>query len=446
VSVTLVYPGISKLGFGSFGGPDIDASWIHHGICQLAACLRQAEIPVDLIDLRAVSGWEQYEDELRRRRPALLGVSLMTVDYGPGVEAVRRAKRVLPGVRTVVGGIHPTLRPQEMLEVEEIDHVVTGEGEYALVELAQTLLAGRSAARQLSGAVPDLDALPYEMREVFDLQVSMRHPLQPLRSPFISLITGRGCLYNCSFCQPAERAIFGRKVKRRSVGHVIGELQELRDKYRFASMLIDDDCLTEHPDWVMEFCDAYQSAGFRQKFFCQSRADIIVRREPMIRRMREAGLAGVFVGFETGTNRLLNLLRKGCKVEHNYKAARILKKLGINIWANIMLGIPTETREDALATFKMLDDLDPEFFSPSFFTPLPGSDLYEWCMERDLCLISDHASFRRNPSEAKIKGIDYAFLNEQLKRARARRRVKFFLNRAKWKVNRMIPSAPPALR
>ena len=111
-----------------------------------------------------------------------------------------------------------------------------------------------------------------------------------------------------------------------------------------------------------------------------------------------------------------------------------------------MLGIPTETREDALATFKMLDDLDPEFFSPSFFTPLPGSDLYEWCMERDLCLINDHASFRRNPGEAKIKGIDYAFLNEQLERARARRRMKYFLNRAKWKVNRMIPSAPPALR
>jgi len=441
MSVTLVYPGISHLGFGSFGGGDIDASWIHHGLCQLAACLRQAKIPVDLIDLRAVSGWEQYEDELRRRRPALVGVSVMTVDYGPAMEAVRRAKRILPGVRTVVGGIHPTLCPQEMLEIEEIDHVITGEGEIALVELAKTVLAGRSAARQLVGTVPDLDALPYEMREVFDIQVALRHPLQPLRPPFITLITGRGCLYNCSFCQPAERSVFGRKVRRRSVEHVIGELKDLWEKYQFASILIDDDCLTEHPDWVMEFCDAYQEAGFRQKFFCQSRADIIVRREPMIRRMKEIGLAGVFIGFESGSERLLRLLRKGCKLEHNYEAAKILKRLGIQIWANIMVGIPTETKEEALATFKMLEDLDPDFFSPSFFTPHPGSDLYDWCMERDLCLIKDHASFRRNPTEAKIKGIDYTFLREQLDRANARRRVKYFLNRVKWKVNRMIPYA-----
>jgi anaerobic magnesium-protoporphyrin IX monomethyl ester cyclase len=366
----------------------------------------------------------------------------MTVDYAPGVEAARRAKRILPDVRTVVGGIHPTLCPQEMLEVEEIDHVITGEGEFALVELAREVHAGRRGERQMAGTAPDLNALPYEMREVFDIQVSLRHPLQPLRPPFVTLITGRGCLYNCSFCQPAERSLFGRKVKRRSVAHVMGELEGLREKYRFASMLIDDDCLTEDPDWVMAFCDAYQGAGFHQKFFCQSRADIIVRREPMIRRMKEAGLSGVFIGFESGSERLLRLLRKGCKLEHNYEAARILKDIGVNIWANIMVGIPTETKEEALATFKMLEDLDPEFFSPSFFTPHPGSDLYDWCVERDLCLIRDHASFRRNPTEAKIKGIDYGFLREQLERAHARRRVKHFFNRVKWKVNRMAPPSP----
>ena len=98
-----------------------------------------------------------------------------------------------------------------------------------------------------------------------------------LPPPFVTIIAGRGCIYNCAFCKPAESLIFGKKVRRRSVANVMGELRMLRDRFHFNSFMFHDDCLIEDREWVAEFCDAYMGEGFTQPFFCQGRADIIVR-------------------------------------------------------------------------------------------------------------------------------------------------------------------------
>jgi len=241
-----------------------------------------------------------------------------------------------------------------------------------------------------------------------------------LPPPFVTLIAGRGCMYNCSYCQPAERYIFGRRVRRRSVTNVLAELEQLRARYRFNSFMFHDDCLTEDRDWVIEFCQSYRQAGFTQPFFCQSRADIIVKNEDMVALMAQAGLRGYLIGFESGSDRVLRFIRKGTKVWQNLKAAEICKKYGIAIWANYMLGLPTETEDEMRATIRMLKQIDPDYYSPAFYTPHPGSDLYTYCEEHDLSLITDHDSFRRNPTEVKIKGHDPAFLRWALAESQRR--------------------------
>lgn len=119
----------------------------------------------------------------------------------------------------------------------------------------------------------------------------------------------------------------------------------------------------------------------------------------------------MFIGFESGNQRVLNFLRKGTTVEQNYRAAKICRKYGIKIWANYMVGIPTETKKEVIDTVNMIKKIRPEHYSPAFYTPAPGSDLFAYCEKNNLSLIKNHDNYRRNPTKAKIKGLDYKFLN-----------------------------------
>jgi len=178
-------------------------------------------------------------------------------------------------------------------------------------------------------------------------------------------------------------------------------------------MMIHDDCLTEDTEWIYEFCRRYREE-FQIPFACQTRADIVCKNENMIKEMRASGLYLFFIGFESGNQRVLNFLRKGTKVEHNYRAAEICKKYGIKIWANYMLGIPTETKAEIMDTVRMIQTIKPDHYSPAFFTPHPGSDLFDYCEEQGLSLIKNHDDYRRNATDCKIKGIEYDFLYKAL--------------------------------
>jgi radical SAM superfamily enzyme YgiQ (UPF0313 family) len=445
MNVSLIYPGIAGYGFNSLGR-GMEAGWVSHGLAHLSSATKVQGFDVDLIDLRALSGWDEYRDELLRRRPDVVALTMMSVDYNPATEAARIVKEVLPETTVVVGGPHPTIMVEEVAELPFFDYIITREGEVTFPWLLGALRDGQSPQeRILEGEMPDLDALPYPDRDLFldewrRYGYTLESPEVPfvpdLPAPFLTIIAGRGCKYNCNFCQPAERMIFGRKVRKRSPANIIAELEQLRDRYKFASFMFHDDCLTENREWVLEFCDLYEEHGFTQPFFCQSRADIIVQNEDMVQRMAEVGLTGYFIGFESGNDRILKFLRKGTKRETNLDAARICKKHGIKIWANYMLGLPTETKEEVMDTVTMLKEIDPDWYSPAFYTPHPGSDLYDYCVENNLSLITSHDQYRRNPWEIKVKGQDEEFLKWALKESQRRKPVNATRRQAQYLWNR----------
>jgi radical SAM superfamily enzyme YgiQ (UPF0313 family) len=436
---TLVYPGIAGLGFTSVG-KGMEAGWISHGLAHLSSAAKAQGFEVDLIDLRSLTGWDEYRAEIAVRQPDVIGVTMMSVDYAPATQAIDLAKEVDPRIKAVVGGPHPTLALDEVVKNAKIDYVITHEGEVTFPKLLAALSAGQPPQdRILAGEPPVLDDLPFPDRDLFldewrragYTSDSPEDPFVPeLPPPFVTIIAGRGCKYNCSFCQPAERRLFGRGVRRRSPGNIIRELEELRQRYRFASFMFHDDTLTEDKEWVIEFCRLYQERGFTQPFFCQSRADIVVRHEDMVERMAEAGCKGYFIGFESGSDRVLKFIRKGTTRAVNIEAARICRRHGIKIWANYMLGLPTETRQEVLDTLSMLKEIDPDYYSPAFYTPHPGSDLYDYCVENDLSLITSHDQYRRNPTEVKIVGQDYEFLKWALEESMRRTSVNRLRRRA----------------
>ncbi|MGD2177842.1 MAG: radical SAM protein, partial [Anaerolineae bacterium] len=232
---------------------------------------------------------------------------------------------------------------------------------------------------------------------------------------------GRGCVYNCAFCKPGEDFLFGKRTRRRGVNNVVAELQDLVERYHIASFMFHDDCLTEDRAWVSQFTDEYVAAGLDMPFFCQSRADIIVNHEDMVRRMAEAGLRGYFIGFESGNDRVLDFIRKGTTVEQNVEAARVCRRHGVKIWANYMMGLPTETKHEVMDTVRLMKEIDPDYYSPAFFTPHPGTDLYNYTVQHDLSRITDYDSYRRNPTEPKIRGQDYDFLKWAMAESQRRR-------------------------
>jgi radical SAM superfamily enzyme YgiQ (UPF0313 family) len=311
--------------------------------------------------------------------------------------------------------------PEELVPVAELDYVFRGEGEVSFVHLVEAIERGqRPAEKIVIGEPPDLDTIPYPDRELFKAQE------QPWwltgKTPFVTIIAGRGCVYNCSYCQPAERIMFGKKVRRRSVDNVIGELKMLRDRYHFNAFMFHDDCLIEDPAWVRQFCHRYREEGFHQEFICQGRADLICRHRDLIAGMRSAGLVGLIIGFESGSQRVLNFVRKGVKVEQNFEAAAICRELGIKIQANYMLGLPTETKDEIRETLAMIAKINPYMHSRGIFTPSPGSDLFDYCVKNGLVIFTSHDDYRRDLYQInKIKGVDYAFIEREIRRLDSQR-------------------------
>ena len=430
IKTTLVYAGIAGYGFNSLKR-GMEAGWISHGLARLGAAAKAEGFEVNLIDLRALSGWDQFREVLAERDPDVVGVTMMSVDYNPASRVVRIAKEVKPEVVTVIGGPHATIALEDSLRIPHVDYLVTREGEVTFPWLLRLIEGGDPPPqRVLRGQTPDLGTIPLADRELFldewrkwgyDLDSPEVAFVEELPPPFATVIAGRGCNYNCSFCKPGEDYLFGKRTRRRSAGNVIAELHQLVERYHLRSFMFHDDCLTEDRDWVIEFTDKYIAEGFTMPFFCQSRADILVKHEDMVARMAEAGLRGYFIGFESGSDRVLKFIRKGTTAEQNRQAARVCRKYGISVWANYMMGLPTETEEEVLETVRLMKEIDPDYYSPAFFTPHPGTDLYDYAAEHDLSRITDYDSYRRNPTEPKIKGQDYDFLKRAMRESQRRK-------------------------
>jgi len=416
VKVTLIYPGITDCGFNSLRGNE--GSWINHGLAILSSALKNKGHQVDLIDLRRLKGWEHYRRVLMDKRSDVFGITMMSVDYNASVRSADIIREIEPAAKVFVGGPHPSICPEDVENLKCIDHIVKGEGEITFPKLVRDIFNGGKVPRIIQGEpLENLDDSPWADRDLFDCP---EEPFVPfLKPPFVTIIAGRGCRYNCNYCQPAERLIFGPKVRRRSVDNVIQELKYLYKRYRFNSFMLHDDCLTEDRDWVTGFCRQLKAEGLNKPFVAQSRADIICKNRDMVEMLRDTGLKLFIIGFESGSDRVLKFLRKGCTRRQNLEAAHICRELGIKIWANYMLGLPTETREEVLETLSMLKEIKPYHCSPAFYTPHPGSDLFEMGKKMGIHLIASHDSYRRNTYEPKIKGPDYKFLTNILSKSMA---------------------------
>ncbi len=407
MKILLIYPGLVE-GFGSYYK---GSNWFNHGLGIISAVLKKGGHAVEYLDCRKLHGWDEVAQRINAVEFEMAMISVATVDFEPSKKIATIIKAKDPNLKIMVGGPHPTLMTEQTAEVKEFDYIFTHEAEVTLPKILDDF---PNIPRITRGEMPvELDSLPFVDRS---LAPEGETPwFTGFKKPYFAITASRGCLYNCSFCQPAERAVFGNKVRKRSVDNIVDELGYLTREYGMRSFMIHDDCFTQYYSWAEEFCEKKQQRGLNQSFACQSRADIICKRPDLMQKLVDVGLRWVLIGFESGSDRVLQYIRKGTTVEQNLKAAQICKKLRIKIFANYMFGLPAETNEEMRQTAEMMRAIKPDGYSPSVFTPAPGSDLYAYCADNDLILINSSEGYRRNAgSGAKIKGVDYACVEQMV--------------------------------
>jgi anaerobic magnesium-protoporphyrin IX monomethyl ester cyclase len=371
------------------------------GILLISSVLKQAGHQVSLV----VATEEDPVEAALRLKPDVLGYTVYTGPHTWYLDLNQRIRAQLPGVFSIFGGPHPTFFP-ELIEREGVDGVCIGEGEYATLDLMNTLQRNGEGVTLPDLAIPnwwfkvndeivrnelrplltgqELDALPFADREL--LYAAHVHSRRAKIKPFI---TGRGCPYDCAFCfNKAYSDLYGghgRRFRRRSPGNVIDELKEVTSNHDVRFVLFMDDTFILQDKWLTEFMTRYKAeirrAGRPLPFWCQVRANLVTDKK--IALFKDAGCVSVSFGLEAGNDRLRNaVLNRNMSREEILGAAETLRRHGIAFMTNNMLGLPTGNLETDFETLELNAQCRPAYANVFLFQPYPKTALGEWAYEQ----------------------------------------------------------------
>ncbi|MCZ7569699.1 MAG: B12-binding domain-containing radical SAM protein [Ardenticatenaceae bacterium] len=317
------------------------------------------------------------------------------------------------GCTVIVSGADATDHAAEYL-AQGADYILVGEGEITLGELLDSL-TGRSSRPvhevlgltfpvagsgwQVEDSSPatrpstfnlhpsdlptfntgrrpdirDLDALPFPAWDLVDIGHYQRMWRERHGSYSMNMVTTRGCPYQCNWC---AKPIWGQRHNVRSPENVVAELKWLKETYHPDHIWFADDIMGLKPGWIQTFADLVEKNGARLPFKSLSRVDLLLRGDT-IDALKRAGCQSVWVGAESGSQKILDAMEKGTTVEQIYAAARRLHEAGIKVGFFLQFGYPGETREDIEKTLQMVRDCQPDDVGMSVSYPLPGTRFFE---------------------------------------------------------------------
>ncbi len=270
------------------------------------------------------------------------------------------------------------------------DYVLIGEGEETLVELLAFLSERRDpsqliglAARQtrLIRRRPDisnLDALPFPAWDLVDVEKYRLIWLKRHGYFSMNMVTTRGCPFHCNWC---AKPIWGQRYHSRSPENVAAEMKWLKETYRPDHIWYADDILGLKPGWLPRLAEALRAQGSLIPFKCLSRADLLIRPGE-VEALSRLGAQTVWMGAESGSQKILDAMDKGTRIEQIHEATRRLKDAGIRVGFFLQFGYPGETLEDIERTIQLVRDCDPEDIGVSVSYPMPGTRFYDAVREQ----------------------------------------------------------------
>ena len=330
--------------------------------------------------------WNEIREIIRRKKAKIIGIS----SYCSTHSAVRRVAKIAkahPDCHVVVGGPYATLQPEKIILDRHIDFVVSGEGEYSMLELTDCLLKKKGDIGNIDGItfrvgsksrstckrsrIRNLDALPF-----IDYGLLLNKEFYDC-SKMMSLIGSRGCPYRCTFC--ASVPLWGKKVVFRSVDSLLNELDFNIKEYGITRFRFYDDTFTSSPDRTVEFCTKFVQRKFHNKlrWGCLSRVNGV--NEKVIRALEEANCSSIALGVESGSDRILECLKKGITKNMVREKTNIIKQSKLLLHLYFMIGSPHEKECDIIESYRFIKELKPDSINLTTFTPYFGTALYDYC-------------------------------------------------------------------
>jgi len=369
------------------------------GLGYLASSLRKHGFEPQLLDCnKAELKADEFKEYLVKNNFHMVGFQVYTNSLLSAKAMMKVVRNILPDTVILIGGPHPSGDPEQALFFfQEADCAVIGEGEEAVVELMKlsrgdlrnsSLLskinnvAFRDSAKGIVvNAVKFYEDINLIPNPAWDLIDPRTYPISPHGTfsksyPVAPVITSRGCPYLCTFCAGFKST--GRKLRRRSVENVLDEISYLNSKFGVKEIHIEDDNFTLQKEYVMEFCEGLKSRGLKIWWACPNgiRADKLDKE--MLLAMENSGCYSFALGIESGSNKVLKIMKKNVTVEEIERQVSLIKDTtSINITGFFLLGYPQETEDDIIKTLEFSKRLriDKASFSPVM--PLPGSEIYE---------------------------------------------------------------------
>jgi len=360
------------------------------GLLYIASYLRkhQPAWDVRIYDSQvAEQDFREYFDDLR---PDIVGITCQSALVYSTLETAHIVKQGNPQTLVAIGGVHASLRPQDLLGSEYVDLVVRGEGEETFLEIGAAFQEQGSFAgipgisyRGLSELIhnpdrpisADLDSYPMPALDLVPIERYRISPDMRTGSRLGLIITSRGCPYDCMFC--ANKLLTKRTYRLRSIPSVIEEIDYYLEHYRINQLMIFDDNFAVDKKRTLELCAEFVRRGYPAKFNWWTEARVDVLDEEILTAMKRAGCSIISLGLESGNQRLLDLIKKNITLEQTRKTVELIHAAGIKSRASFILGLPSETRDESRQTIRFAYSLPLDQVRFSIATPFPGTELWD---------------------------------------------------------------------
>jgi len=361
------------------------------GIAYIAAVLEKEGHNVKIIDGPAWAtvfgyGFEELANDIKQFKPDVVGVSASTSQIEHAKKTVSIAKEVNKDCVAILGGTLISADPNALLQFEQVDYGVYGEADMTFSGILKAI-EEKKPLEGMEGVIwrendsvkflkpkviINLDQIPMPARHLLKMEIYRPSPANYRRTPATTLMSSRGCPFQCIFCsRPTE----GTAFRAHSAERVVDEIEHLVKTYGIKDIQIFDDTFSLIPSRVERICKLIIEKKLDIWWNCMTRVDKITPE--LLKLMKHAGCYEIGFGIESGSDRILQFIKKATTTDAIRKGVKMTHEAGIDVRGFFMIGFPTETKEEVLQTIKFAKELDVDVAQFMVATPLPGTEMWE---------------------------------------------------------------------